>query len=669
MFRSFICLLICSLSFSCALAQELNDYLLQLQTTLSDNERLVVLDSILSKSRQSDPELFVEHSLEYITLAKEVGDYEAAAKKAMNLQSPLTFVLKNPHKAVSTITGVLSHKYKIKDSFLLGGLYLKRGGAHFQINLNKAIEDYGLALKNFGEDDVVHKADAYLFRGQAYSSAADFIAAGSDFNMAYHLYESLEDFEYMLHAQQGNINMFSKNGFYEKALEAREKRINKLVELDLKQYLASAYYNQAVDYGKTGDKKKEFELLQLAVDHLEYQRRFSPTSLAIHGELIEYYLRANQPEKIGPHLDFLNTWKEGGDSDLFSKMLYHSSMANYEEHEGNLEEALWHAQEQLTSSEALGIEESIMSSHQTLGKLYTRLGDYQKGVENQSAYIALQDSLFNRNNANALAYYQTLYEAEKKEKQLVEKNTNIKLLESNNRAFKRQMFFVSLATLFLFGVVILFRNRKHLTQKKRLQERFSQELLVSQENERKRISKDLHDGIGQRLLLIKNKLIQKKDEDTKWMVDTAIDEVRAISRDLHPFQLQEMGLTRALEHSISQIDENTSLFITSEIDNIDNLFNREQEVNIYRIVQETFNNILKHAKAEASRISVKNLSNQVIISIKDNGIGFEFTEKLNDVKSLGLKTIMERTKFLNGQMRVHSVKNNGTVLEFQFPLA
>ena len=63
------------------------------------------------------------------------------------------------------------------------------------------------------------------------------------------------------------------------------------------------------------------------------------------------------------------------------------------------------------------------------------------------------------------------------------------------------------------------------------------------------------------------------------------------------------------------------------------------------------------------------MANFVVISIKDNGVGFDFSEKLQNVKSLGLKTLMERTRFLNGQMKVESKANNGTTLQFQFPIA
>ena len=91
-------------------------------------------------------------------------------------------------------------------------------------------------------------------------------------------------------------------------------------------------------------------------------------------------------------------------------------------------------------------------------------------------------------------------------------------------------------------------------------------------------------------------------------------------------------------------------------------------MNIYRIVQESLSNIIKHAKAGASKVLVKRSTNGITISIKDNGVGFDFAEKYKDKKSLGLKTLLERTKFLDGQMKVTSKKENGTALEFKFPV-
>jgi len=224
-------------------------------TTHNKLLKLEALDSVISKSRNVDNDAFIVFSYQYINLAEELDSIEFAAKKAMNLQYVLTNYSNDPRKAITIIDEVLAYKYKIKDSFLLGGLYLKRGGAYFRIDILKAIEDYTLALNNFSEKDSIYKADAYLFRGQAYSNLGKFVPAGEDFKSAYTYFENLKDYEYMLYAHQGNITMYSMNGFFEKAKFERDILIDKLNELNLTKRLVASYYNQSVDYKDTNQKQ------------------------------------------------------------------------------------------------------------------------------------------------------------------------------------------------------------------------------------------------------------------------------------------------------------------------------------------------------------------------------------------------------------------------------
>lgn len=663
-----IFLIIVSLFAISGYGQEIKYYEKIVNTTANKTEKLTALDSLLKRTFTTNPDLFIKYSMQYITLAQGMDSIESAAKKAMNLQFPLTNYANDPLNAITIINGVLARKYKIKDSLLLGGLYIKRGSANTKVDLKKAIEDYNLALENFSSKDTLNIADVYLFRGQAYSQMGKFVLAGEDLTRAYTLYEDKKEYDYMVYAQQGIINMFSMNGFYEKAKVERETLITKMKSLGLNKFLSNEYYNQALDYKKMGDKNLEYKSLLLAEKNFDHKTSNIAKYIGIHSRLIEYYCNQNQIIEAKKHLDLLEALDYDLSVNPAAKLNYLSGKAKYIQTTGNYEQAVVLAQEKLAVAKSLGIEDEIMGTYSFLSELYFDLGDYKKSIESSQASNEIKDSIYNRSTANALAYYQTLYETEKKEKELVEKSSNISLLEKDNESFKKAMLFLGIAILLSFGVILLYRNQRHLKSNKVLQEKFSQELIISQESERRRISKDLHDGIGQQLLVIKNKLITNGDVDTKQMVDHTIEEVRAISRDLHPFQLQELGITRAIEYTINQIDENTTLFISAEIDNIDNVFSKEDEVNIYRIIQESLSNILKHANAEAGKVSVKMIANNILISIRDNGVGFDFADKYQDVKSLGLKTLLERTKFLKGNMKVTSKKDNGTILEFQFPL-
>lgn len=650
------------------LGQDVSFYQNQLARAKNDSEKLIALDSLLSRTFNKDNPAFIKYSIQYIKLAQELDSVEDAARKAMNLQFPLTNYANDPLQAITIINSVLARKYKIKDSTLLGLLYLKRGMAHSKVDLKKAIQDYNLALENFTNNESIHIADTYLFRGQAYSNMGRFVLAGEDFTRAYTIYENKKEYDYMVYAQQGIINMFSMNGFYEKAKIERDALIQKMKKLGLNRFLANEYYNQALDYEKMGERQLEFKTLLKAEKLFDPSEKNKSTLIGIHSRLIEYYCEHNQLAEAKRHLDIIEALDFKISRNPQAQLNYLGGKATYLQTTGQYDQALNLAKKKLAIAQDLGLEDEIMSSYSLLADLHYDMGNYKESIAHSKASSTIKDSIYNRSTANALAYYQTLYETEKKEKELVEKTTNISLLEKDNESFKKAMLFGGIAIILSFGLILLYRNQRHLKSNKILQEKFSQELLISQENERRRISKDLHDGIGQQLLVIKNKLMASGDADTKKMVDHTIEEVRTISRDLHPFQLQELGITKAIEYTINMIDENTTLFISAEIDNIDNIFSREDEVNIYRIIQESLSNILKHAQAEAGKVSVKKFANNILISIRDNGVGFDFAEKYQDVKSLGLKTLLERTKFLKGQMKVTSKKDSGTVLEFQFPL-
>ena len=375
-------------------AQEFGlSYYKNLAATSNDTiTRLIAMDSILSKTFQTDSDTFIDYSLEYITLAKEIDSIGWAAKKAMNLQYPLTNYRSDPGKAVTVLSNVISHKYKLKDSFLLGGLYLKRGGAHSRLDLKDAVEDYTLAIANFGRKDSIFKADAYLFRGQAYSNQGKFKKASEDYNKAHSLFEKLKDYEYMLHAQQGNITMYSMNGFYDKAKEERDSLIEKLKQLNLEHYLATLYYNQAIDYKKMGEPDLQLNSLKQAQQIFDDSLSDKSMFVAIHSHLMEYYSDRNDPEKAQLHLDSLESAYKTIHGDVYADLNYNNAKAVYLKNSGAFEEALKYAEKRLANAKKFGMEEETMSSYLLLAEIYDEIDDFKNSYENKSAYITLKDS-------------------------------------------------------------------------------------------------------------------------------------------------------------------------------------------------------------------------------------------------------------------------------------
>lgn len=629
---------------------------------------MVLLDSLLSKTFNEDPDAFISYSFQYMKLAKETGDYDEMARKAMNLQHPLTVFAAEPQKAITSIDEVLKYSEKIKDSFLLGGLYLKRGRANAKINLKNAIEDYTEALEKLSRSDTLLRADTHLFRGQAHSNRGYFASAHEDYTKAYQLYESKHAYQYMIYSQQGIVNMFSMNGFYDKAKTEREILINKMIELDQKTFLANEYYNQAIDHKKTGDRAAEYQALLLAEKAIQDKPANHYALIGIHSMFISYYCDHDQLDEAKKHLSLLEALEYDFKRDLPSELNYLSGRIDYLLAIGEIKTALNLAREKLKIAEQLGFEDEILTSHKQLSEIYFKTNQLEESIIHARTASRIKDSLYNRGNANAMAYYQALYETEKKERELIEKTTSISLLRKDNENFKRAMFLAGVAIFLTFLLIQLYRSQLTLKERKKLQEVYTQKLLLSQEDERKRISENLHDGLGQQLLVIKNRLMATDDSQTRNLVDSAIEEVRFISRDLHPFLLKEFGITKAIEYTLSQIDENTNLFLSKEIDDINDLFSKDDELHIYRIIQESMSNVLKHSQATAAKVTIKKYSDYISITIRDNGIGFNFPEKYKEEKSLGLKTLLDRTKFLNGEAKISSKKDKGTKLNFEIPI-
>jgi len=217
-----------------------------------------------------------------------------------------------------------------------------------------------------------------------------------------------------------------------------------------------------------------------------------------------------------------------------------------------------------------------------------------------------------------------------------------------------------------------------------MQKAFSQQLIASQENERQRIASELHDSLGQRLVVINNlalfsmragrKSADAGDEPTAMKeisaeAALAIQETREISYNLRPFQLDRLGLTKAIEGIVRTVATASGIRITSQIDNIDDAFPKDLRINFYRIVQESLNNIMKHSLATEAEVRVMRNEKRIILSIRDNGIGFNPANRTSNIGKggFGLTGIEERSHLLGGEFQITSASGQGTVTTVEFP--
>lgn len=242
--------------------------------------------------------------------------------------------------------------------------------------------------------------------------------------------------------------------------------------------------------------------------------------------------------------------------------------------------------------------------------------------------------------------------------------------------FYRTWWF-SILTVLAIGVVILllYRRRINKLEKERLaQADFSRRLLNAQETERRRVAAELHDSIGQSLAMIKNTAVFGRQtvgnvaEAKEHLAEIsgasaqAIAEVREIAYNLRPFMLDRLGLTKSISSLLNKIADNYQLKIHSEIENIDGAFESEAEISVYRIIQECFNNILKHSEAREVKVKIAKSERAVSILISDDGKGFDAKnhDETNRTGGFGLIGISERVRILGGTTAIDSSVGDGT---------
>lgn len=325
-----------------------------------------------------------------------------------------------------------------------------------------------------------------------------------------------------------------------------------------------------------------------------------------------------------------------------------------------------------------------------LAKLYNATKEYDKAYYYSHRYNALNDSLNNTKFRTEIVELEAKYkkaESEKKINLLQSENEKAALLVNNNRLnsvlFAVLSFLLVLAVLFLW---IFNKNQKKLSVQKEINHKqelmayedrhklsVSKALLQGEEVERKRIARDLHDGLGSMLsgLKIHLNLAQKEKNEginnINNLLDSSIKELRNISQNLMPESLLELNLEEALRDLCIA---NSNAITNIEFQYLVKKSNlpKSYEIMLYRIIQELLNNTLKYAKASEVLVSCSKNKDVFFVTFEDNGVGFDLSE-IKNKSGMGLKNIKNRVEFLNGKLEIDSKMGQGTSVYIELKIS
>ena len=251
-----------------------------------------------------------------------------------------------------------------------------------------------------------------------------------------------------------------------------------------------------------------------------------------------------------------------------------------------------------------------------------------------------------------------------------------------NPPFYRTWWFYTILWILFFSVLYAINQYRnwYFARQKSVQEEFARKLLNAQETERRRIASEIHDNLGQQLLVIKNwaafslsKLSKRSSirEQLLQIDETAtqaLGEVRSMAKNLSPYHLDKVGLTNTIRFMVKQVADSCEIDFHTQMTDVDGVLPKEDEINFYRIVQESVNNIIRHSQATRAEVIVEQSNNTLTLTVSDNGIGFRQGEDDYQKMGLGLNGMRERTKMSDGEFSIQSAPGKGTKIIAEFKL-
>ena len=326
--------------------------------------------------------------------------------------------------------------------------------------------------------------------------------------------------------------------------------------------------------------------------------------------------------------------------------------------------------------------------------LYELQSEYYKAAGNLvlansylKKYVELKDSIADESRIKRIDFLEERYQSEKKQNTIssLEEENKIQQLYLKKRTVLNYILTGSLVTILVIGFLLYrnYRQRQQLQQQKISElEKDKQlvavdSLLKGQEEERGRLAKDLHDGLGGLLSGVKFSLSNMKDnlivtpdnmavfERSLDMLDTSIKELRRVAHNMMPEMLAKFGLDEALKEYSNSVTATKLVAVKYQSFGMDERLSSSTEVIIYRIVQELVNNILKHASASEVLVQLIKEGNRLSVLVEDNGKGFD-TSILETNKGAGWSSIRSRVDYLKGRIDIHSELNKGTTVTMEF---
>ncbi len=328
-----------------------------------------------------------------------------------------------------------------------------------------------------------------------------------------------------------------------------------------------------------------------------------------------------------------------------------------------------------------------MAYTQNLAEAYKSMGNYHQALVYFEENAAFSNQLIQSESTKKIDELQLKYEAVQKENTIQAQQHDLDIqTKQRNFILMIASIILLLAFIIIYGLRSRIRGHRVIAdqqselQKQQIRDlqqqhelQALQAMISGQEEERKRIAQDLHDGLGGLLSTVKLNFQGLVDHEspevtkTGALIDEACSEVRRISHNMMPHALMRMGLTAAIQDLVAQLQTGSDIEFSFQNLNYHNTLEEEQEILIYRIAQELLTNTIRHSEASSVIVQVSQHNGTFSLVVEDDGVGFDM-DKVNTAKGLGLQSVKSRVHLLKGKTSAESKKDEGTTVTIEIPV-
>jgi two-component system NarL family sensor kinase len=365
---------------------------------------------------------------------------------------------------------------------------------------------------------------------------------------------------------------------------------------------------------------------------------------------------------------------------------YYIVIGNIYENLGQLNRALETFRLGLNLSVKIKHAENVRDAYEAMSRIYAQRKMFDSAFLYQRKFSAMKDSITNVRIRREIEQINAEYNIAKKDQEIAQQDQLHKAETSTQNIITGSIIAFFLLTL-LIGA--LSYNRYRLKQRTLFQEELNRKqnelfntVTTIQDKERRRIAQDIHDQVGSVLSAaklqlsgleeLKSQLTEdqvRKYASAMTLMDQAAEELRNISHNLMPATLSRLGLVAALRGLFDKISEYSSLKINFNSHGFEKRIEEPAEINIYPIVLELINNVVKHAQASEATVQLIKYPTYINISVEDDGKGFDVEKAKASERGIGMRNLISRIEYLNGTLNIDSSEGKGTTIMIDVPLA